>query len=181
MSTILDALRKSEQERKLNKLPTLTDMAAPHEPPRWPVYIGLALVLLAIALVVLAYVIWSAKPEATQAQNSTSKAIIESSQSADAKEGVASAEGSLSNNAEGSLANNADGSSSNKAEGSSANKDSMQVNVVSYSDEPALRFAMVNGRMVREGEFVEPGLKVEEILIDAVVFNARGKKVTRGP
>jgi len=58
MSTILDALKKSEQERKLNKLPTLTDMAAPQEPSRWPLYIGSGLALLSIALVVLAYAIW---------------------------------------------------------------------------------------------------------------------------
>lgn len=153
MSTILDALRKSEQERKLNKLPTLTDMPAPQEPSRWPVYIGLALVLLAIALVVLAYVIWSSTPSVSNnASNAQVDAIV-----ANESEGVSAEENDQS------LDN------------------ATLVNVVSYSDDPGLRFAMVNGKMVREGEFIQPGLKVEQILSDSVVFNARGKKLTRSP
>ncbi|MEM7357497.1 MAG: general secretion pathway protein GspB [Pseudomonadota bacterium] len=50
MSTILDALKKSEQERKLNKLPTLSDMPAPEEPRRWPQMVIIALLLLVVAL-----------------------------------------------------------------------------------------------------------------------------------
>jgi len=162
MSTILDALRKSEQERKLNKLPTLTDMQAPKEPSRWPMYIGLALVLVAIALVVLAYVIWSAKPTAAVLSNDGAEILAlqgESSQTVDL----------LTTD------------SSTLAEGSISSEDSMLVNVISYSEDPALSFAMVGGKMVREGEFIEPGLKVDKILFDAVIFNARGKKVTRRP
>ena len=36
MSTILDALKKSEHERKLNKVPTLADVPTPQETSRWP-------------------------------------------------------------------------------------------------------------------------------------------------
>ena len=50
MSTILDALKKSEQERKLNKLPTLSDMPAPEEPRRWPQLVIIGLLLLVVAL-----------------------------------------------------------------------------------------------------------------------------------
>jgi hypothetical protein len=160
MSTILDALRKSEQERKLNKLPTLTDMAAPQEPSRWPLYIGSALVLLALALVILAYVIWSGKSEVA-AEVAAGQAVVQTnaaqSDSADVQV-MGSSAGEI-----GQL------------------KDSMLVNVVSYSKDPAHSFAMVNGKMVREGDFIEPGLKLEEILPDAVVFNSRGKKITRSP
>lgn len=52
MSTILDALKKSEQERKRNDLPTLADMPTPEEPSRWPLYIALLAVLLLLALLV---------------------------------------------------------------------------------------------------------------------------------
>ena len=160
MSTILDALRKSEQERKLNRLPTLTDMAAPQEPSRWPLYIGLALVFLAVALVVLAYVIWSAKSDVAigQAITQTDAATLAS----------ADVQGSAQASAIG-------------VGGVRPLEDSMLVNVVSYSKDPAFSFAMVNGKMVREGDFIEPGLKLEEILPDAVVFNSRGKKITRSP
>jgi len=159
MSTILDALRKSEQERKLNKLPTLTDMAAPQEPSRWPLYIGLALVLLAIALVVLAYVIWSAKPGVAVEQTGLQANAVQLT-----GEDAQTAQAPLTNVGE-----------------VAPLKDPMLVNVVSYSQDPAYSFAMVNGKMVREGDFIEPGLKLEEILPDAVVFNSRGKKITRSP
>jgi hypothetical protein len=163
MSTILDALRKSEQERKLNKLPTLTDMAAPQETSRWPLYIGLTLVLLAIALVILAYVIWSAKPEFSAA----SMAKVNSAASrlqmpgSDAQQSIQAPR--------------------LNADEATRPEDLMLVNVVSYSIDPALSFAMVNGKMLREGDFIEPGLKLEEILLDAVIFNLRGKKITRSP
>ena len=153
MSTILDALKKSEQERKLNKLPTLVDITAPHEPSRWPVYLGLVLVVLAAALVVLAYVIWSVGPAAIQNAD-VGKSV------------VAVSPASLG---------------SSVAEGSSRQKDPMLVNVVSYSDDPTLSFAMVNGKLLREGDFVEPGLKIAEIQFNSVVFNLRGKKITRSP
>ncbi|MGK0373863.1 MAG: hypothetical protein ACJA2E_000331 [Arenicella sp.] len=159
MSTILDALRKSEQERKLNKLPTLTDMSAPQEPSRWPLYIGLPLVLLAIALVLLAYVLWTAKPEVSKMQAANVNSVI-----------------TLPPEAENSIQ-----TSQRNALEVVRPKDSMLVNVVSYSTDPALSFAMVNGKMVREGDFIEPGLKLEEILLDAVVFNSRGKRITRSP
>ncbi|MBL4673877.1 MAG: general secretion pathway protein GspB [Arenicella sp.] len=164
MSTILDALRKSEQERKLNKLPTLTDMAAPQEPSRWPLYIGLALVLLAIALVVLAYVIWSAKPQV-------------------AGEVTIGQTGVQANNAQPTSADEQDTAQATQSNIDEVGliKDTMLVNVVSYSKDPAYSFAMVNGKMVREGDFIEPGLKLEKILPDAVVFNSRGEKITRSP
>ena len=55
MSTILDALKKSEEERKVTKVPTLADMQAPQEPSKWPnvlliIIVGLLLVLLALAV-----------------------------------------------------------------------------------------------------------------------------------
>jgi len=64
----------------------------------------------------------------------------------------------------------------------SADKDpEIVINVVSFSDEAPQRFAMVNGKMVREGEFVEAGLMVEKINTDSVVFNLRGKQLTLKP
>ena len=52
MSTILDALKRSEQERKINKTPTLSDMPAPEERSRWPlIVLSLLLILLLSGLV----------------------------------------------------------------------------------------------------------------------------------
>ena len=165
MSTILDALKKSEQERKLNKLPTLVDIRAPQEPSRWPLYLGLVLVLLAAALVVLAYVIWNAAPEVARNPGAGKSIAVLSSTSFEANvaDGFKTTEGP------------------NAIKGSALVKDPMLVNVVSYSDDPGLSFAMVNGKLLREGDFVEPGLKIAEIQFNSVVFNARGKKITRSP
>ena len=55
MSTILDALKRSEQERKQNKVPTLSDMPAPAERSRWPMV--LIVVLVVILLAVLAWLL----------------------------------------------------------------------------------------------------------------------------
>lgn len=54
MSTILDALKKSEQERKLNNVPTLSDMPTPQETKSWPlVLLFIAILLLSILVAVL--------------------------------------------------------------------------------------------------------------------------------
>ncbi len=58
MSTILDALKKSEQERKLNNIPTLSDMPAPDEGTKvsraW--MLALIVLLAGIALSLLVYI-----------------------------------------------------------------------------------------------------------------------------
>jgi len=54
MSTILDALKKSEQERKLNNVPTLSDMPTPQETKSWPlVLLFIAILLLSILVALL--------------------------------------------------------------------------------------------------------------------------------
>ena len=40
-----------------------------------------------------------------------------------------------------------------------------------YSDEPASRTVRVNGVMMKEGQYVAPGLKLEEIIPDGVIFS----------
>ena len=52
MSTILDALKKSEQERKLKAVPRLADSPPPAERSAWPMWVlTAAIVLLALGLV----------------------------------------------------------------------------------------------------------------------------------
>ena len=67
MSTILDALKKSEQERKLNELPTLADMPAPEEASRWPLFVG---VIIALLLLILVWLLLEARQAATPANDS---------------------------------------------------------------------------------------------------------------
>ncbi len=159
MSAILDALRKSEQERNQNKVPTLNDMAAPSEPSKWPLLLSLAVVLLAIALAVLAYVIWSKG----ESKNESAAQLVSKTVSSEASALEQAAE------------------IETKDIASAEVKQLTAVNIVSYSENPELRFAMVNGKMVREGEFIQPGLKVDQIRADSVVFNLRGETLERSP
>jgi len=53
MSTILDALKKSEQERKLNNVPTLSDMPAPQEANKWSALLWVIIALLVVTIAVI--------------------------------------------------------------------------------------------------------------------------------
>jgi len=153
MSTILDALKKSEQERKLNKLPTLSDMPAPPEPSKWPLIWGIVLCVVAL-IILLVTVFWWGKGSMQAQVLSTEMA----SQSSDKVMVV--------------LDNSIIAADDN---------DGVVVNVISFSEDLNQRFAMVDGKMVREGEFVRAGLQVEKIQMDSVLMNLRGKRITRKP
>ncbi len=53
MSTILDALKKSEQERKLNNVPTLSDMPTPQETKSWPTVLLFVVIFLLVMLILV--------------------------------------------------------------------------------------------------------------------------------
>jgi hypothetical protein len=174
MSTILDALSKSEQERKLNKLPTLVDMVAPHEPSRWPVYIGLVLVLFALTLVLLAYSLWRLSENTPQATAKTAQATM-------IAESTVAHKPPNQGDRRDSISHNKDSMTGPPTDGKRISDSSLRVDVVSYSDDPQLRFALVNGKLMREGEFVTPGHKIEKIHLNSVEFNARGIQLILSP
>ena len=154
MSTILDALKKSEQERKLNKVPTLSDMVAPPEPSKWPLILGIVLCVVAL-ITLLVTVFWWGKGSSSM----SSPRVVNKSAS------VLMSDPPVSSN----------------VDGSDVLAEEVIVNVVSFSEDLNQRFAMVNGKMVREGGFVRAGLQVDKIQMSSVVFNHRGKKITRSP
>ena len=63
MSYILEALKKSDQERQIGHVPDIAQMQAVPKstPPRWPRWLLLALLLNAGILVVLAWRTWEAR------------------------------------------------------------------------------------------------------------------------
>ena len=138
MSTILEALKKSEQERKQKSVPMLTDKAPPKESSRWPwVVISIVLLFLTASLVYLFL----------QLPNSDSNAS--STSSADSQVRVVDAD-------------------------SRAADIPFTVEVISWSPDLAKRFAVINGKMTRVGDYLSPGIKVEGITESSVVFNHRG-------
>jgi general secretion pathway protein B len=54
------------------------------------------------------------------------------------------------------------------------------INIAGYiRDAEANRLVMVNDRLLREGDELAPGLKLEKILDDSVIFNFRGHRFKR--
>jgi len=146
MSTILEALKKSEKERKLNNLPTLSDMPPPQERSNLPVYLLVVICVLLLTLLVFLGVQWWLAQRAGTEPVAMSRPVssIEKDQS---------------------VTDGAD----------------VVVNVVSYSSDSSQSFVMIDGKMVREKEFVRAGLQVEKIEQNAVILNQRGKRIKRTP
>ena len=141
MSTILEALKKSEQERKQKSVPKLTDRAPPQESSSWPwILIPVVLVCISIALF---YVF-------TQLPTSDNNEVKTNSQS--------------------SAANN-DAVSS---DADTTEKIDATVEVITWSAEVDKRFTIIDGKMMRVGDYLSAGIIIEEINEDSVVFNHRG-------
>jgi general secretion pathway protein B len=57
---------------------------------------------------------------------------------------------------------------------------SMSVSMVIYSDKPGDRMININGRMIREGQEVSPGLKVEHITPNGAILKFQGHRFRKG-
>ncbi len=139
MSTILEALKKSERERKLSDIPTLSDMQPLEEPSPFK-WIGLTLLSLAIVSVLAAVIVLTFMPRDTGLQGLP-----------------------------GEIASPADSVAQ------------ATLSVLSYSEKPSQRFAIINEKLVREGDFLSTGIKVEEIKPDRVILNVRGDRMSLQP
>ena len=149
MSTILDALKKSEQERKLNKVPTLTDAPTPQEVSRWP-----QLIIIILLIVFLLVFIWFVKmwfSGASIKSAARSPALV--------------------------IGNNTAVTASDEE----SESEEIVVNVISFSQTQGQSFAMINGKLLRENEFVRAGLKVEKIKSKSVILNQRGRRIEKSP
>jgi general secretion pathway protein B len=56
----------------------------------------------------------------------------------------------------------------------------MTISVHAYSGNPGDRIVGINSRMMREGEYVVPGLKLEQITPDGMIFGYKGFSFRRG-
>ena len=165
MSTILEALKKSEEERQVTKVPTLADMPAPHEAQRWPhvllfIILGLLLVLIGLAVKLVLF--------PTDKQGVVESLSVAESVSAPAVNQQGGVDGQ-------------DAQVDAPVVQPAINNNVIEVNVVSYSEQPEKRFVMIGGKLFRENEFVRAGLKVEEIRQNEVVLNQRGEQIIRRP
>ena len=56
----------------------------------------------------------------------------------------------------------------------------MSISVHAYSSKPADRIVGINDRLLREGGTVPPGLTLDEITPDGMVFSYKGYRFRRG-
>jgi general secretion pathway protein B len=54
------------------------------------------------------------------------------------------------------------------------------ISFLAYSEKPAERLVNINGKMLREGQEVVQGLKLEQIMPDGVIFSYRGHRFQKG-
>ena len=57
---------------------------------------------------------------------------------------------------------------------------SMQISLHLYSTRPRNSFVSINSRMLQEGEDVAPGIRLEQITPDGMVFSYKGYRFRRG-
>jgi hypothetical protein len=55
------------------------------------------------------------------------------------------------------------------------------LSVLSFSDNPKQRFAIINDKLVREDDFLATGMKVEQILVDRVIMIINGERMSLKP
>ena len=139
MSTILEALKRSERERKLNDVPSLADMPAIDEPSpfKWVLLTLLAVVAAALVALLLMQAFTATSPTRSPIVNGT---------------GTQDSGGSLP-----------------------------IVSVISYSEDPAQRFVMIDNRLLREGDFLSTDVRVERIRTDHVLVTVQGESVALKP
>jgi general secretion pathway protein B len=56
----------------------------------------------------------------------------------------------------------------------------MKISVHAYSSNPGARLVSIDNRILREGDFVVPGLELEEITPDGMIFGYKGFRFHRG-
>ena len=56
----------------------------------------------------------------------------------------------------------------------------MTIQLHAYSSNPVERLVSINFRMLREGGYLTPGLRLEEITPDSMIFSYKGYRFQRG-
>ena len=162
MSYILEALRKSERERALGRVPSLDtvhERARPASPLPWVIAMIAVLVLSAA---VAAWLLRDSAPGVTETSPGSPSASVTPAPTPPAAAPPAPPVGDA-RVAAGTLPPSL-----------REQLPALAVNVVSYSDEPAKRFIMINQRILREGEQLGPDIMVREIMSDGARLEFRG-------
>jgi len=193
MSYILDALRKSDQQRQHGQTPTLGNAPLPaaHPVPRgmakWLPLSLLALLLIGAGLAIGILRPWQAAPlpptplapvnalnqpdpEPEHAPDQTPAPVL-----AISPKPVDSAPAEVAPTPP-IVAVQAPPTAVVKATSNTQPPPPVRMTVHAYSNDPGDRLVGINGRMLREGQEIEAGFKVERITPDGAVLNFQGRR-----
>jgi len=158
MSYILEALRKSERERSLGKVPTLnaaTQVAKPRS------YVGWWLALLLAICIFSGWWLWYGRMGAAGPVAASPMTGVPAPTAATRNQTVAS--------------------DSAEVVEPGQHGSAIVLNVISWSADPQRRFAMINQKIVREGEALSPGVTVKSIEADRVIISRQGQEMVLTP
>lgn len=187
MSYILDALKKSDQQRQRGATPMLQLAQATEAPPRRPALSqngAIALALIGVGIIIGWWQPWRAAPSSTPGpvaqpvaapapmpaprQISLPPAAPAQTEPTDPApsrpEPVAPAPIALA-----------------EAPPAIAQElPAIKISLHSYSANPKERAAMINGALMKEGDTIAPGLRLEQITAKGVVLGYKGYRIPRG-
>lgn len=218
MSYILEALKKSDQQRQRSAAPTLSSATIAVETTRKPVYYGLLAVLLLGAGIAIGLLRpWQAELPAPEAKYIAAKAPSQVSQQAAptplyGPSEMAGKSAQVSMNqppvlpaapkiekpqaAVASVKSGAAVSAVPAEKPADAAQraipvtelpasiqqeiPAMTIQFHAYSSIPANRLVSINSLMLHEGESLMPGLKLEQITVEGMIFSYKGYRFQRG-
>lgn len=197
MSSILDALKKSERQRNLGR-DLIFRNTAPDSParPAWLLYAVLGgLLLLALVIAVLVFFGQAtpregvttlpsatvAKPElntpapvAPASRAETAQDLLEQARAArpaPARKAATAAEATIAVEESGEAP-----WLSSLPEAYRSSLPPLEVNIHVYSPQESQRIVYINNRQVQQGERIQAGVMVEEVVHDGVVLRFRGQR-----
>jgi general secretion pathway protein B len=177
VSIILDALRKSERERRLGQIPTLESGTSP------PVSGGRLAARAAVAILTLvllggAYWWTRQEPDARPAAAPTASPVAPEPPSALPRRPV---ESSPTIAATQSGAANPGSGTVELPAAARAQLPPLVLNALSWSEDPKRRFVMINQGIAREGQSLAGGILLREITREGAVLEIQGQRFTLRP
>ncbi|MGH1542704.1 MAG: general secretion pathway protein GspB [Arenicella sp.] len=153
MSSILDALEKSERERNQNQVPSYSTMQPPEE--RAGHKKVLALVGIVLLLVLLAFIAFRYVPQFPEVN------LTQKTESVDTKDSNIIEFTALSLQEQAELPN-------------------LRISVTSVSPKAGRSFVMLGDTLYREGDQLAAELSLKQIAKDYVVLEYKGRKIRKG-
>jgi len=199
MSYILDALKKSDQQRQRGVTPTLPVTQAVAAPPRQTTYYGLFAAVLLLAGIIIGWLRpWQTEPPAKELDAAKLAAplaplpapVVQELPNikAAARLDASKPELPVSNQAPSAAPVAAPVAASGVAAiamtelpaAIQQELPAMAIQLHAYASNPADRLVSINSHMLGEGGTLAPGLRLEQITPDGMIFSFKGYRFQRG-